>query len=183
MAWCCQATGHYQSQCWSRSRSTYGVAGSQWVNYLHCLVVEKWWQRKCKYMFPKVKSGVEMLTKPPKKVKFNEIQSSHIFMTNKSENSWPTSNLEGIKFQRYSSYSFCTVCFFLYQLTSHSGKCYCSFSKITNQNLHPGHVSISPEYFWLKKITNWDLITFTENLFKCIYWIKSLVFWYKFHWS
>ena len=35
MAWCCQATSHYLSQCWQRSMSPYGyVTKSQWVNLL-----------------------------------------------------------------------------------------------------------------------------------------------------
>ena len=32
MAWCCQATSHYRSQCWSRSLSPYGVTRPQWVD-------------------------------------------------------------------------------------------------------------------------------------------------------
>ena len=32
MAWCCQATSHYLSQCWPRSMSPYGVIKPQWVN-------------------------------------------------------------------------------------------------------------------------------------------------------
>ena len=32
MAWCCQATSHYLSQCWPRSLSPYGVIRPQWVN-------------------------------------------------------------------------------------------------------------------------------------------------------
>ena len=32
MAWCCQATSHYQSQCWPRSMSLNGVTRPQWVN-------------------------------------------------------------------------------------------------------------------------------------------------------
>ena len=32
MAWCCQATSHYLSQCWPRFMSPYGVTRSQWVN-------------------------------------------------------------------------------------------------------------------------------------------------------
>ena len=32
MAWCRQATSHYLSQCWPRSRSPYGVTRPQWVN-------------------------------------------------------------------------------------------------------------------------------------------------------
>ena len=31
MAWCCQATSHYLSQCWPRSLSPYGVIRPQWV--------------------------------------------------------------------------------------------------------------------------------------------------------
>ena len=31
MAWCCQATSHYVSQCWSRSLSPYDVTRPQWV--------------------------------------------------------------------------------------------------------------------------------------------------------
>ena len=31
MAWCCQATSHYLSQCWPRSVSPYGVIRPQWV--------------------------------------------------------------------------------------------------------------------------------------------------------
>ena len=31
MAWCCQATSHYLSQCWLRSMSPYGVTRPQWV--------------------------------------------------------------------------------------------------------------------------------------------------------
>ena len=33
MAWCCQATSHYLSQCWPRSLSPYGITRPQWVNY------------------------------------------------------------------------------------------------------------------------------------------------------
>ena len=33
MAWCCQATSHYLSQCWLRSLSQYGVTRPQWVNW------------------------------------------------------------------------------------------------------------------------------------------------------
>ena len=32
MAWCCQATSHYLSQCWLSSLSPYGVARPQWVS-------------------------------------------------------------------------------------------------------------------------------------------------------
>ena len=31
MAWCCQATSHYLSQCWPRSLLPYGVTRPQWV--------------------------------------------------------------------------------------------------------------------------------------------------------
>ena len=31
MAWYCPATSHYQSQCWSRSTSPYGVTRPHWV--------------------------------------------------------------------------------------------------------------------------------------------------------
>ena len=34
MAWCRQATSHYLSQCWPRSRSPYGVTRPQWVKLL-----------------------------------------------------------------------------------------------------------------------------------------------------
>ena len=34
MAWCCQATSHYLSQCWPRSLSPYSVTIPQWVNSL-----------------------------------------------------------------------------------------------------------------------------------------------------
>ena len=36
MAWCRQATGHYLSQCWPSSMSSYGVTRPQWVNSSHC---------------------------------------------------------------------------------------------------------------------------------------------------
>ena len=32
MAWCCQTTSHYLSQCWPRFMSPYGVTRPQWVN-------------------------------------------------------------------------------------------------------------------------------------------------------
>ena len=32
MAWCCQATSHYLSQCWPRFLSPYDVTRPQWVN-------------------------------------------------------------------------------------------------------------------------------------------------------
>ena len=34
MAWCCQATNHYLSQCWPRSMSPHGITRPQWVNSL-----------------------------------------------------------------------------------------------------------------------------------------------------
>ena len=35
MAWCRQAPSHYQSQCWPRSMSPYGVTRPQWANELY----------------------------------------------------------------------------------------------------------------------------------------------------
>ena len=32
MAWCCQATSHYLSQCWPSFISPYGITRPQWVN-------------------------------------------------------------------------------------------------------------------------------------------------------
>ena len=43
MAWGCQATSHYLSQCWPRSISPYGVTRSQWVN---CLLAELIFENK-----------------------------------------------------------------------------------------------------------------------------------------
>ena len=40
MAWCHQATSHYQSQCWLRSVFPYGITRPQWVNPLTYL---KFW--------------------------------------------------------------------------------------------------------------------------------------------
>ena len=34
MAWCHQATSHYLSQCWPRSKSPYGVTRPQWVKWV-----------------------------------------------------------------------------------------------------------------------------------------------------
>ena len=34
MAWCCQLTSHYLSQCWPRSVLSYGIMRPQWVNTL-----------------------------------------------------------------------------------------------------------------------------------------------------
>ena len=34
MAWCCQATSHYLSQCWPKAMSPYGIIRPQWVNEL-----------------------------------------------------------------------------------------------------------------------------------------------------
>ena len=31
MAWCCQATSHYLSQCWPTSMSPYGIRNPQWL--------------------------------------------------------------------------------------------------------------------------------------------------------
>ena len=36
MAWCCQATSHYLSQCWPRSMLPNGFTRPQWVNPLMC---------------------------------------------------------------------------------------------------------------------------------------------------
>ena len=59
MAWCCQATSNYLSQCWPRCLSPYGVTRPQWVNlscadiiltkhkmYLHLasICITKTWQ-------------------------------------------------------------------------------------------------------------------------------------------
>ena len=33
MAWCCQATSHYLSQCWPRSMLPYGFTRPQWVKH------------------------------------------------------------------------------------------------------------------------------------------------------
>ena len=33
MAWCCQATSHYLSQCWPRSISPYGVIRPRWIKW------------------------------------------------------------------------------------------------------------------------------------------------------
>ena len=35
MAWCCQATSHYLSQCWPRSMSLNGITRPQWVTFNH----------------------------------------------------------------------------------------------------------------------------------------------------
>ena len=53
IAWCCQATNHYPSQCWPRSMSPYGVIMPQWVDI--CLymsntffaVVHLWHSHSC----------------------------------------------------------------------------------------------------------------------------------------
>ena len=57
MAWCCQATSHYLSQCWPRSMLPYSVTRPQWVkslatgafqwnfrrvNYKHILLIDGW---------------------------------------------------------------------------------------------------------------------------------------------
>ena len=59
MAWCCQATSHYLSQCWPRSMSPYGVTRPQWVDnevsyskfqtmswLLWCIIVTLCWSSK-----------------------------------------------------------------------------------------------------------------------------------------
>ena len=41
MAWCCQATSHYLSQCWPRPLTPYGVTRPQWVKlWLYLLAKE-----------------------------------------------------------------------------------------------------------------------------------------------
>ena len=40
MAWCCQATIHYLSQCWPRSLPPYGVTRPQWVNLIFTLIIQ-----------------------------------------------------------------------------------------------------------------------------------------------
>ena len=37
MAWYCQATSHYLSQCWPRSLSPNGITRPQWVNFIDSL--------------------------------------------------------------------------------------------------------------------------------------------------
>ena len=49
MAWCCQATSHYLSQCWPSSMSPYGVTRPQWVKpskpVVHtCITFQYSWQ-------------------------------------------------------------------------------------------------------------------------------------------
>ena len=45
MAWCCQATSHYLSQCWPRSMLPYGITRPQWVKlkillrYFNCKLI------------------------------------------------------------------------------------------------------------------------------------------------
>ena len=41
MAWYCQATSHYLSQCWLSSLSPYGVARSQWVKSKMTAVIKE----------------------------------------------------------------------------------------------------------------------------------------------
>ena len=54
MAWCCQATSHYLSQCWPRSLSPYGVTRPQWVKkmlscLLRCVWSYQWHHDMCMY--------------------------------------------------------------------------------------------------------------------------------------
>ena len=42
MAWCCQATSHYLSQCWPTSKLLYGLTRPQWVN-----TGGRWWTDYC----------------------------------------------------------------------------------------------------------------------------------------
>ena len=66
MAWCCQATSHYLSQCWPRSLWPYGVTRPQWVNaclmsfdilwcicgdYKHSIWSTLCWSISCALMF------------------------------------------------------------------------------------------------------------------------------------
>ena len=50
MAWCCQATSHYLSQCWPRSLTPFGVARPHRVN--PCLVELFWQSIKILFAFP-----------------------------------------------------------------------------------------------------------------------------------
>ena len=42
MAWCCQATSHYLSQCWPRSMSPNGFTRPQWVKIVRWNCKENW---------------------------------------------------------------------------------------------------------------------------------------------
>ena len=42
MAWCCQATSHYLSQCWPRSLLPYGVTRPQWINAKEVWLHKHW---------------------------------------------------------------------------------------------------------------------------------------------
>ena len=43
MAWCHQATSHYLSQSWSRSKWPYGITRPQWVNILKLTPFRRWY--------------------------------------------------------------------------------------------------------------------------------------------
>ena len=45
MAWCCQATNHYLSQCWPRSLTPYDVTRPQWVEFKS---VKWYWSTRCR---------------------------------------------------------------------------------------------------------------------------------------
>ena len=50
MAWCCQATNHYLSQCWPRSLSPYDITCPQWdetPKSLHLKMPSPKWQPFC----------------------------------------------------------------------------------------------------------------------------------------
>ena len=47
MAWCCQATSHYLSQCWPSSMLPYGVARPQWVNTIRTSGRNQWVKLWC----------------------------------------------------------------------------------------------------------------------------------------
>ena len=46
MAWCCQTTSHYLSQCWPRSMWSSGVTRPQWVNPVNADIF-RWTSRTC----------------------------------------------------------------------------------------------------------------------------------------
>ena len=39
MAWCCQATSHYQSRCWPKSMLPYCITRPQWVNPIQAVSI------------------------------------------------------------------------------------------------------------------------------------------------
>ena len=56
MAWCCQATSHYLSQCWPRSVS-FSITRPQWVN--------RSFVKAEMSLMKKLKDGVSVLEYPP----------------------------------------------------------------------------------------------------------------------